>query len=214
MEARDSKFEIGALLAETISLLVSNWWRVTLTVAVLTGIGTWMDLRGDLRSSNILFTFVAMGFQIWITDSVLTRTATKQPDVRSGRGFGVILVSQLGILLGLILLIIPGVIVFVRWSMALPIALSSGAGVTDSMKRSWQRSEGHFWPIFCLLMLVYVPVLGAVVVAGVLAEQAPVLSSIVMNAILTLGLAAGWFASLATFLAGEPRTAVLQEVFA
>jgi len=216
MEADEARFEVGALLAETFALIICNRWRVAIAIAILCTIGVLTDLKGSGSSGNMLFTFIAIGFQVWMTEAILTEMSTKDRGARSsGIGIRVSFVSQLGILLGLVLLIIPGLIAFVRWSMVLPIALSQRVGVIESMRRSWHRTEGHFWPILSLLMLVYVPAFGVATAVVVIAETTmPVLVDVIMNVLIRIALITGWHAALALFLAGEPRTAALEEVFA
>jgi len=217
MEADQSRFTLRTLLSHTFSLSVANWWRVAIALVVLCAVGVLTDLKYDGSSGNLLFTMVFFIFQIWLTDALLKETVQRESVGHgSGSAFGASLLSGLAILVGFVLFIVPGLIALVRWSMVVPVALADRVGVIEAMRRSWHRSAGHFWQILGLLMLTYVPVLGGTVALIIIVGRTtmPVLLDIAGNVILMSGLILGWHASLAVFLAGEPRLSALQEVFA
>ncbi len=58
---------------------------------------------------------------------------------------------------GLILLVIPGIIVLVRLGCYDYAVLFDGAGILDSLKRSWGLTKGSFWRIFFLRMILFIP---------------------------------------------------------
>jgi len=216
MESGRSRFEVGLLLSESSALAIRNWWRVAIALVVMCAVGVLIDLNAHGGSWNMLYSLVAIAFQVWLTDALLKQTGADGSGVRSSAiGVRVSFVTQLGIVFGLLLFVVPGVIAFVRWSMALPIALSKGTGVIESIKESWARSEGHFWPILVLLMLIYVPAFGGAIGLGIVVESAtPLTADIVTNLLMVIGLILGWYVAVAIFLAGEPRTEALREVFA
>ena len=77
------------------------------------------------------------------------------------RRFGSVLLVAvligLGVLGGLILLIIPGIIFLVMWSVSIPAVVVEGQRGTSAMRRSWNLVKGHFWFV-----------LGVVVVAAII----------------------------------------------
>jgi hypothetical protein len=77
------------------------------------------------------------------------------------RRFGSVLLVAvligLGVLGGLILLIIPGIIFLVMWSVSIPAVVVEGRRGTAAMRRSWSLVRGHFWHV-----------LGVVVVAAII----------------------------------------------
>jgi hypothetical protein len=214
MDTDQWRFEVGALLRETSALLAKSSWRVIIAWVALTAIGTLIDSRAQ-QSSNILFSFVGLVFQWWLTTFLLNESDKGAVGGRgSGSIIGVSFLSGLGILVGLLLLIIPGIILFVRWSIAIPIVLSKGDGVIAALRESWYRTEGHFWPILGLLLVVYVPLFAFAFAVGVLIPSAGLASSILVNAGLSVTLIIGWHAAVALFFASEPPTRSLEEVFA
>jgi uncharacterized membrane protein len=85
-----------------------------------------------------------------------------------------ILVS-LGVFVGLILFIIPGIILALRWSVALPACVVENLGPIAAMRRSADLTKGHRWQIFGMFVLIIVVaiiafgVIGALVGMGLLA---------------------------------------------
>jgi len=81
---------------------------------------------------------------------------------------GLSILTGLGTILGLVLLIVPGLILMVRWSAAPAFLIGRNMTVDDAMRESWVATKGHGWPIFfaglvCFLLAV-VPV---VVITGI-----------------------------------------------
>jgi len=92
------------------------------------------------------------------------------------------LAISVGLLVGLasVLLLIPGMILYVMWFVATPVCVVEQLGPFRSMGRSRALTKGHRWKIFGLQLLILVPALivgaivGAVMVAtgGFLATAA------------------------------------------
>jgi hypothetical protein len=66
---------------------------------------------------------------------------------------GLAILMGLGIGLGFILLIIPGLILMVMWAVAVPAKVVEKIGVFDAFTRSRDLTRGRRWPIFGLFVL-------------------------------------------------------------
>lgn len=64
--------------------------------------------------------------------------------------------SAIGIALGFLLLIVPGIILYVMWSVAAPALVEENLGPTEAFGRSNYLTEGVRWKIFGLLLVVLV----------------------------------------------------------
>ncbi len=62
----------------------------------------------------------------------------------------------LGIGVGLVLLIVPGLIFMSMWSLAVPVAVLEDRRITDSMSRSSDLTKGDRWRFFFILFLFLV----------------------------------------------------------
>ncbi|MBC2666165.1 hypothetical protein H7F51_11615 [Novosphingobium flavum] len=84
--------------------------------------------------------------------------------------FALMLLWALGVWVGMILLIVPGLILMTMWSVSLPSLVSGDSGVIGSFGRSRELTKGSRWKIFALILLfavvyyvLYFTLMGAVV---------------------------------------------------
>jgi hypothetical protein len=59
-------------------------------------------------------------------------------------------------LIGLVALVVPGLIAFTRWFVAMPACVVEECGVFASMRRSAELTQGQRWKIFGLMLLLIV----------------------------------------------------------
>ena len=84
------------------------------------------------------------------------------------------LLTGLAVIGGLILLILPGIFVAVRLSMV-RFEVIDGAGIRESLNKSWALTAGHFWRLFLfMLALIVLNVLGAALLMVGLLVSIPV----------------------------------------
>jgi len=74
----------------------------------------------------------------------------------------------LGVWVGMIFLIVPGIILMIMWSVCIPVLVSGNAGILGSFGKSRALTSGARWKIFALLLLfvviyyaVYMTLLGS-----------------------------------------------------
>ena len=67
---------------------------------------------------------------------------------------GVYVLSVLGVLAGCILLVIPGIMLWVRWVISSPVCVIERIGPIASLKRSAQLTDGNRWPLFGLYVFL------------------------------------------------------------
>jgi hypothetical protein len=92
-------------------------------------------------------------------------------------GLGIL--SALGIGLGAMLLLVPGIILMVMWSVVVAACVVEGLGPTASMARSSQLTKGHRWKIFgTVLLLLLINVVASGIVGFVLAPTGLTVSAI------------------------------------
>jgi hypothetical protein len=69
---------------------------------------------------------------------------------------GLSILMALGLTVGFLLIIVPGVILYVLWSVAFPALVADDLGVIESLGRSVELTKGARWRIFGLLALMAV----------------------------------------------------------
>jgi hypothetical protein len=75
---------------------------------------------------------------------------------RAGDLLGVSLLTGIGVGVGLCLLVIPGLILFTRWSLAVPAVMIEGRTPREAMGRSRELVKGHGWQVFWVFLTVTV----------------------------------------------------------
>lgn len=182
--------------------------------------------RGGSLIDNIA-TFVA-GF--FLLRHMLRETGLLAPGhVGGGFGayFGVSLLSNIACALGFVLLIVPGLILAARWSIAALIAIAEDQSATGAMRASWDATRASQWQIvlayivYFLLLLIAGAMVGGAAVATTLGgggvdEQT--LNSVGIaffaNLVVTPVAAFGTLISLSILQGLYRGTAQLEDVFA
>lgn len=64
------------------------------------------------------------------------------------------ILAALGLIVGYVLLIVPGIILSLGWSVIVPVRVVEKKAIFDVFGRSWQLTSGYRWPIFGLFLVV------------------------------------------------------------
>jgi hypothetical protein len=78
------------------------------------------------------------------------------------------ILAGLGIGIGLLFLIVPGLLLLTIWAVVAPVTVLEQPGIFAAFRRSRELVRGHGWAVFGTLVLVFVIILTAAVVAAVL----------------------------------------------
>jgi hypothetical protein len=102
-------------------------------------------------------------------------------------GFGILF--AIGVTIGFVLLVVPGLILLTFWSVGAPAIVVEGVGPIDAFRRSWQLVRGNAWPVFGTLVVVFLIVILIGVVLGAIAtpigdgEAATYVAAIISSAL-------------------------------
>ena len=209
----DVTFTSGAILARTFELLRGNMKMAAIVTVALTAASF---LGGAVGVGAMIFA------QYTIISGILSQ-ADLMPDGYRIRRFwailGVCVLSYLGMTLGLLFLIVPGILLAVRWVLCVPVLIGEETGVFEALQRSWQETSGRFWPIFLALLVIYLPVfvvlsitVGVVMAAG--GKEPSFVVLVAMNGISTAFSVLGWHAAAAIYAMLRSGTRGVEEVFA
>ena len=178
---------VGGILGETMSLLrdaARDFALYTLVVGGLAAFGTiagLSDTAGELdfgfridssdKPASALFELVSLIVGIFGTYLLLGRFLAVRGRLGEGGGrfwpyLGMAILSALGMIVGLLLLVVPGIVLLVRWSAASGFVIGAGQGVTESLSSSWAATEGHGWAIFFAAVVLFVGLAVASAVIG------------------------------------------------
>lgn len=87
---------------------------------------------------------------------------------RLGAALGVAILSGIGIGIGLVLLIVPGLILGAMWAVAIPAAVIEERGVTASLSRSQELTSERRWRVFgAYFVAALITVVGGAIIGGI-----------------------------------------------
>ena len=131
---------VGALLGSVLGLIGVFWLQGALTEAVA-------DVRDGRADLSIGDTFRRVQPRLW---SIV--------------GAGIL--AGLGILVGFILLIIPGLILLTFWCLIVPVIVLEGKPAMESFGRSRQLVTGNGWNVFAVILLTLLIVIAISIVVS------------------------------------------------
>lgn len=174
-----SHFDLGRVIERTFKSIVQNWASFLGTSAVLIGLPSVLQVYGQtlaIFDQNLTgWALVVVGWVAWIIGIYILQGMVVKIAVAGFNGktmnpmdaltagvklflplFGLGIVVGLGIFLGFLLLIVPGVILAVIWSAATGVLVVEQKGVFDSMQRSRDLTRGYRWQIFGLGVIFWI----------------------------------------------------------
>lgn len=210
---------LGQIMDESARLGRAAWAEGALYLVALTAAGAAIDQMSDIGSGNLAFSLLSFVLGYVLTVSVLRGGGLRPEGEKGGFGsyFGLSLLSGLGIVLGSLLLVIPGLVLFVRWSPAYGYLLAEGVGMTDSLSKAWNQTGAHFWPLALALLPPVAINLGALAVYVLGSDEAGAISlpmSLLANGMIAAAGVGITVIGLAGYALLRDRGAGLAEVFA
>jgi uncharacterized membrane protein len=105
---------------------------------------------------------------------------------------GLAILYAIAVFFGFVLLIVPGIMLFIMWTVALPACVVEGLGPIDCMRRSAELTKGYRWKIFWILVVLWIigKILGAII--DPIAAQAGDIAKTVIDFIWTAAWSAYW----------------------
>jgi len=179
---------VGAILSESWTLYTRFFWRLVATAAivfvVLDLIGAILYHAGKGSTAGGLF-FGLIGFVVswiglvWVQGALVEAVS----DVRDGKADSSIgelysrvgprlpaliaagIVAAIGITIGLILFIAPGLFLLTRWCLFVPAIVIEKTSAGDSFGRSNELVRGASWPV---LGVILIAVIGGGIASGII----------------------------------------------
>lgn len=123
------------------------------------------------------------------------------------------IVAELGIALGVILLILPGLYLAARWLLAAPVLIAERTTIGEALGESLRRTEGAWLTLALALLLSGVPLAaGAALTIGTGASSLPML--LVSDGLTALAKLVGYLLSTAAYAHLSDRREALDDIFA
>jgi hypothetical protein len=171
---------VGGVLSEALELYRRFFARFFLTAAavfvvlnLLSAIAA--DARVDADDAvaafwSLIGLLAALVGSLWV-QGALTATDADVRDGRADEGIEAVyrrvrptlvpllvagLLAGIGIALGLLALIVPGLFLLTRWVLVTPVVVLERLGATDALRRSWQLVRGNGWTVFGVILVTLV----------------------------------------------------------
>lgn len=213
----EEDFSLGALLSKTMALARSNAVATFVAFAALVAVGTAFDY---LRPDSLITpaTLVQLIAQFVLTRIALDRLGLIQRQGAAVFAFiGLAIVSGIALMIGFILLIVPGVFMAIRWSASVPILLAEQQTIGASLSESRDRTEGRMLPIFLAMMVCALPLLAVFMIEVVNTGSMPVgplVRALTENIALAAQQIAYIYLAVAIYLGVTDHGETLEDVFA
>jgi len=110
------------------------------------------------------------------------------------------ILAGIGITIGFILLIVPGLILLTFWCLIIPFIVLGGSGVFASFGNSWRTVRGYAWRVFGTYVLVFLILVAFSIVLGLVLSLLPVFLRSFVNNVVTGTLIAPFLALVATLI--------------
>jgi hypothetical protein len=185
----ESQFHVGAVLNRTSSVLSRNFliFFVVTIVAYLPLLlipGAALEADPDPAAIGVSLGLIVLGGFLTMVLGMLSQAVVLYGAFQDMRGrpvnlaeslkvglrrffpiLGLAILMSIGMMLGFILLFIPGLILFAMWFVATPACVVEQLGPFRSMGRSSQLTKGHRWKVFGLFIVLLL--ISAVIGGGV-----------------------------------------------
>jgi len=181
------RLAVGEAIAATLAALRAHAGPIALAVLLaqlpLMGLVTLVGSEGSgYRLASNLTGFVQSGL---VAAAVGARLRGERPGVgplyaavstRFGTLMGVSFMGGLATLLGLLLLVVPGLMVAAGLYVTTPVVLAEqGLGASGALKRSWELTRGRRWPVLGVGAVALTVLVANLALVGLAVEVLPAL---------------------------------------
>ena len=229
-------FSMGGILSQSMAIMKRNFIPFSILAILLSGIPQWIMqvlFIGDMQSGNfdpegfsagpfiaaylvaLICSFILYSALVFGTFQDLRGTPVSIGE-NLGRALKVLvpvfilsIVMSVGLMVGFVLLIVPGVILSLMWAVAIPVLVVEKPGLFASLSRSAELTKGERWRILGLFLIFMLIAIVVVIVVGIivaLISMASFTIGALLNAIIS-AIVAAFGAVLFTVLYAELRQA-------
>jgi Membrane domain of glycerophosphoryl diester phosphodiesterase len=128
----------------------------------------------DFWAAGLLSALVSLVATFWLQGALVKAIddiRDGRPDLSFGETFAVVrpqlpaiivagILAVLGVILGLILLIVPGLYLLTRWILIIPVIVLEGRSAGESFGRSRDLVKGFGWNVFGVIVLTILILIG------------------------------------------------------
>jgi hypothetical protein len=182
------QLKVGAIIDKTLgvveySIAASAIYVVGITIVTAAITYFTLNVTAPLEQLGIGLVKFAVGVSAayLLLEAMMRRTGLRSPadeDVFLPY-LALSILYTLGVFAGFVAIIIPGLVVMARWSIAQPMLLAGGQGVTKALGESWERTRGLEFQIIAAMLALLVVLIAAVIASSVMLDQTGVVGIVV-----------------------------------
>lgn len=153
-------------LSSVVGVMVSGSAQSNLVMGILIAVGVVIFALCFLWSLRIMFSSYTMAYKLFQGEKLSFSEALKQTKPQFGSMLWTIILSGIIILIGCLLLGIPG-LVFASWlSIAIFLPIAENIGGIKAVRRSYELIKGYGWEMYVMLLsqsavnyIIYIPLI-------------------------------------------------------
>jgi hypothetical protein len=147
---------VETVFAEAKRLASAAWGESAIYLVATLALAMAVDLNGWGGGGDFLVSIVNFVLGYILSVAMLRKGGLLDSGQHRGLGtyFVVSLLSGVGIAFGALLLIVPGIVLLIRWLPAYGFALADDLNASEALSHSWNMTRPHFWT---LLLAALVP---------------------------------------------------------
>jgi hypothetical protein len=178
-------------------------WIALLAMAV-----PWIvvDASGTDQRFGLLISLIGVFAQFLLTSALLRREGAHHAWGKPGRAasfFIAGIVTGLAVSAGMLLLILPGLYLYTRWLVTVPLVVGEGESMRGALRSSWDHMGPHLRPAMIATAIVLAP--GALALLAQLLffpayGPAPLWAAVAVNMLLSASLVGSWYFAVAAHL--------------
>lgn len=208
MENSKTNANPAQIIGNAAKMIVEDPLWVALTFFVLTMPSIWADIylsEDDAFRFGAFLGVASMVPQILLIERTLWRYGLldtvegKRPSYFP-RAFGQSLIGSIAIIIGLLALLLPGLLLMGRWSISLPTLIARNEGIVESLRTSWQLTEGRFWLCFVSIMGIWLLCIVIATAALLCISPSPLAEAVILESLLSTALLLSWFVAVALYV--------------
>jgi len=197
------QLKIGTIIDKTLGVVEHSLGPAALYVAVVTFMSAgvkYLTLGStkplEIAGSALVQFVVGITASYLLINAMLEKTGlrVRKEDVFFPF-FALSILYTLGVLLGFIAIILPGLVIMARWSLAQPMMVARGDGVMQALGGSWERTKGNEFQIVVAVLALFLVPVAVIIASSVMFGQDSVtgivVSQIFSSAVNVLGAAMG-----------------------
>jgi uncharacterized membrane protein len=213
--AAPGEFRVGQVLNRSFTLLSRNFLLFFVVTAVAALPNVLISQSTGRNVSGATAAWIGLGAILTVVLQMLSQAVVLYGAFQDMRGrpidlgealrvalsrllpiIGVAICVSIGVFVGSLLLIVPGLILMTMWYVATPVCVVEHKGPLSSMGRSSELTKGHRWKIFGMILLV---IIGGIIVSAILLGVLALAGSTVLEILGNLLWNGVWGAFYATF---------------